>query len=217
MTALRQKGFTLVELLIGMVLLGLIFTLLFGGLRLGSRSWDGGAERAEASAQLRAVQGFLRRKLGQALPLTWQTGAGTRLAFEGTPETLKFAAPLSAHAGGGGLYLLGLALEQGETGQRLILKRAPADHEAADFSALEQGEQSVLAEQVKSMAVAYFGAASAGEAPEWQDRWEDTQRLPLLVRIRVELDGGRIWPDFVAPIVVDKACTWDAFHRRCTN
>ena len=39
---LRQGGFTLLELLIAITLLGLILVLLFGGLRLGMRSWDAG-------------------------------------------------------------------------------------------------------------------------------------------------------------------------------
>ena len=35
-----QRGFTLVEVLIAISLLGLMLVILFGGLRLGGRSWD---------------------------------------------------------------------------------------------------------------------------------------------------------------------------------
>jgi len=217
MRVARQNGFTLLELLIGMVLLGMMLTLLFGGLRLGSRSWDSGDQRADASAQLRAIHGFIRRELGQALPLRWKNEVDTRLAFEGTSDTLKFVAPLSAQAGVGGLYLLGLELENGEAGRNLIIRRMLTDPAAKDFSSLEQGEKSILADRVENMTIAYFGSATAEGEPGWQEKWDDPQRLPLLVRIQVELKDGRIWPDLVAPVVVGKGCTWDSFRKRCLN
>ncbi|NEX17237.1 MAG: general secretion pathway protein GspJ, partial [Halochromatium sp.] len=37
---MRGRGFTLVELLIALSLIGIITLLLFSGLRLGSRSWE---------------------------------------------------------------------------------------------------------------------------------------------------------------------------------
>lgn len=213
-----QDGFTLLELLIGMVLLGLILTLLFGGLRLGARSWDSGEKRADDSAQLRAVQGFMRRELGQVFPLRWKNEADTQLAFAGTPETLKFVAPLPAQVSGGGLYLLGLELEKGDEGQRLIMKRMPVNPAAKGFSGLDQGEKSVLVEQVESLSIAYFGAATAESEPGWQEKWDDPQRLPLLVRIRLKLMDGRDWPYLAVPLMVnDRACRWDDFHKRCVD
>ena len=155
-----QKGFTLLELLIGMVLLGMILTLLFGGLRLGARSWDSGDKRADDSAQLRAIHCFMRRELSQVFPLRWKNEADTRLAFAGASDALKFVAPLPVQVSGGGLYLLGLELENGEEGQRLIMKRALTNPEAKDFSSLEQGEKSVLADHIEKMSISYFGAAT---------------------------------------------------------
>lgn len=215
----KQKGFTLLELLIGMVLLGLILTLLFGGLRLGARSWDSGDKRADESAQLRAIQGFLRRELSQVFPLRWKKEADTRLAFVGSPEALNFVAPLPAQVSGGGLYLLGLELEKGEQGELLVMKRAVVNPAAKDFSELAAGEKSVLADEVESMAIAYFGAATAESEPGWQEKWDDPQHLPQLVRIQVKLKNGHEWPYLVVPLIVsgDTACRWDSFHKRCVD
>lgn len=213
-----QKGFTLLELLIGMVLLGMILTLLFGGLRLGARSWDSGDKRADDSAQLRAIHGFMRRELSQAFPLRWKNEADTRLAFAGASDALKFVAPLPVQVSGGGLYLLGLGLENGEEGQRLIMKRALTNPEAKDFSSLEQGEKSVLVDHIEKMRISYFGATTPESEPGWQEKWDDPQRLPLLVRIQVELSDGRGWPDLVASLLVEKGCAvWDSFHKRCVR
>lgn len=212
-----QKGFTLLELLIGLVLLGLILTLLFGGLRLGARSWDSGDKRAADSAQLRAIHGFIRRELSQTHPLRWKNGVEARLAFIGEPGALKFVAPLPVQAGGGGLYFLGLELGNGDGGQRLMMKRVLVNSAAKDFSSLEQGEQSVLADHIDRMSISYFGAPTPQGEPAWQEKWDDPQRLPLLVRIQVKSNGGRDWPELVVPLVVEKGCAWDSFHKRCMN
>jgi len=213
-----QKGFTLLELLIGMVLLGLLLTLLFGGLRLGARSWDSGDKRVEDSAQLRAIHGFMRRELSQVFPLRWKNEVDPRLAFAGERDALKFVAPMPVQVNGGGLYLFGLELEKGEEGQRVIMKRALTNPAAKDFSSLEQGEKSVLVDHVENMAIAYFGAATVESDPGWREKWDDPNRLPLLVRIQVKLSDGRNWPDLVVSLVVEKGCAiWDSFHKRCVR
>ena len=212
-----HKGFTLLELLIGMVLLGLILTLLFGGLRLGARSWDSGDKRIDDSTQLRAIHGFMRRELSMVFPLRWKNELDTRLAFAGEHDALKFVAPLPVQVNGGGLYLLGLELENGDDGQRLIMKHALTNPAVKDFSSLEQGDKSVLVDHVENMAIAYFGAVTAESEPGWQEKWDDPQRLPLLVRIRVKLKSGRDWPDLVVAMIAEKGCIWDSFHKRCVN
>ncbi len=213
-----QRGFTLLELLIGMAVLGLILTLLFGGLRLATKSWDTGDKLSGDSAQLRAVQGFIRRELAQVFPLRWKNQVDNRLAFGGTPGAMKFVAPLPAQAGGGGLYLLGLELEDGDKGKRLVMKRAQTYPVATSFSSLEEGEVSVLAEHIDRLEFSYFGATTADGKAGWQEMWDDPQRLPLLVRIQVKTSEGRNWPDLVVPLMVEKSCgIWDSFHQRCVN
>ena len=52
----------------------------------------------------------------------------------------------------------------------------------------------MLADDIAELKIAYFGRdANAGDAdaPTWRDRWDDPQRLPLLVRIDVKPEQGR--------------------------
>ena len=64
-----DQGFTLLELLVAITLLGLLMAALFGGLRLGARVWETGETRLDASARVQIVQDFLRQRLAEALPL----------------------------------------------------------------------------------------------------------------------------------------------------
>ena len=60
MRATGERGFTLLELLISMSLLGLLMLGLFGGLRLGARVWEAGDQQSADRIRVEAVQRFIR-------------------------------------------------------------------------------------------------------------------------------------------------------------
>ena len=64
-----EHGFTLLELLAAIMLLGLLMAVLFGGLRLGARVWETADARLDASTRIQIVQDFVRQRLAAALPL----------------------------------------------------------------------------------------------------------------------------------------------------
>lgn len=215
-------GFTLLEMLIAMTLLGFILTLLFGALRLGSRSWDAGELRSANNTHLALLQGFLRRELSQTTPYFWKKKTDSSMAFSGEPNRLRLAAPLVAHLGPGGLYLLSLELAEGKEGRQLIMKRTIPTAGSTDFTALDQAEKVVLAEQVESLSFAYFGAPDSNTDPAWLERWENVgtpQRLPTLIRLRVTFSNGRSWPELVvAPLIgLTTGCAWDSAANRCVS
>ena len=65
----RAQGFTLIELIIALALIALITLLLFSGLRLGTRAWDGVDTVSERHAELRSARTFLDQALRQARDL----------------------------------------------------------------------------------------------------------------------------------------------------
>jgi general secretion pathway protein J len=214
-----QRGFTLLELLIGLTLLGFIMVLLFGGLRLGSRSWDTGEQRLESSSQFVVAQGFLRRQLSQIQPMRWKTVADNPVAFVGEAHALRFSGSLSSQFGLAGIYLIILEEENGEAGTSLVMRWHRPSHDDKDFSVAEEGEKTVLAKNIKDLAFAYFGAESDQKEPVWHDDWQSAERLPSLIRLRLTLESGETWPEMVvAPMVsTESACLWDDFFKRCVD
>lgn len=212
-------GFTLLELLIAMTLLGFILALLFGGLRLGSRSWDAGELRSERSTHLSLVQGFMRRELSQVYPFRWKKKVNPELAFAGESGKLRFVAPVAARLGPGGLYLVSLEFVRDTDGGQLVMKRSIPEPDSADFNALDGAEKLVLAEQVESVNFSYFGPETKDADPQWQDKWDSTTLLPYLIRVRLKFSNGRDWPDLVVSPLVgpETGCMWDAKVSRCVN
>lgn len=181
----RQNGFTLIELIIALALVALITVLLFSGLRLGSRAWDGVDTVAERNAELRSARGFLDRTLSQARDLVLRYDAQDHQVFAGDATSLEFVAPLSEHVGIPGLYVLRLGLEGGGKDLNLVLTRwllhpdvlsggadapewQPLDPGSPGISADRDEEpdmsagafgQTALLEGVGAFELAYFGVA----------------------------------------------------------
>ncbi len=201
-----QNGFTLLELLISITLLGMILVLLFGGLRLGVRSWDAVQQQVDNLNTVRSVESFLRGELAQTQPYRWKVGAAQRMAFLGERSKVNFVAPLPARIGGGGLYAVSLEIEHSAKGKRLVWRHMPLSPLVQDFTAVSQAQEMVLASAelsaVDDIWLSYFGRVNDTSAPAWLDRWESDARLPMLIRVQARFTSGTEWPDFVvAPLL----------------
>ncbi len=194
----RSQGFTLLELLIGMTLVGFILSLLFAGLNLGTRSWEAGEQRMVTSSRQAVVVDFIRRAIEQTYPLRWRVGEEDRLAFAGEAESLRFVGTVAMHDGASGNHLIALDLVDGETGRDLVMRWQLPDPGAPGFEPIEQAEPKVLIKAVKEMALAYFGAQSETEDPAWHDQWLDQKTPPELIRLQLTMENGETWPDIVA-------------------
>ncbi len=220
-----ERGFTLLELLIGMTLLGFILALLFGGFRLAANSWDAVEARAERTNDEQLARALVRRLLAQMQPLRWKKAVNQPIAFIGERKTLRAVAPLTGQMGAGGLRLIELVPESGEptqTGQtgngplRLVLRHAPLLYDAEDFAGgLGEAKSHLVLGDLDSVEFSYFGPEKRGEPPRWQDAWTNQEQLPQLVRLRLgSRDAG--WGDLVvAPMVGATGCRWDNFQKRC--
>ena len=109
-----QSGFTLLELVIAITLMGLLLVVLYSGLRLGLNSSESGGQRAEASDRLRSVHEFLRRQLTQSMTVYQPNEQKEQVVvFAGQPNNVEFVAPMLTQLGQGGLYRVKVGLADG--------------------------------------------------------------------------------------------------------
>ncbi len=202
-----QPGFTLLELIVALTLVGLIAAAAFGGLKLGTRAWESGNAKTDAMSQTRLTQGFLRREIAAAYPLLVETeNAEKRVAFYGLKERMTFIAPLAAHLGRGGLYRLTLGfVEEGGSGRLVMHRRLYRPDQDFFADAEEHGPATVLIDGIERTAFSYFGPARPGEEALWHETWQDMTVLPLLVRLEVVyVDQRRAsWPEFIIAPMID--------------
>jgi general secretion pathway protein J len=187
----------------------MILVLLFGGLRLGVRSWDAVQEQVDNLNTVRSVESFLRREIALAHPYRWKGLQGQRIAFLGARNQVSFVAQLPSRIGDGGLYVVSLELERSGKEKRLLWKQMPLSSEMQDFSALAQSQEIVLAgtelSTVEDIWLSYFGRETEKAALSWTEAWASDARLPMLIRIQVKFADGSEWPDFVvAPMLTSE-------------
>ncbi len=219
MSATGERGFTLLEMLIAMTLLGLLMLALFGGLRLGARVWEAGDARSADRARTEAVQRFIRGTLGRARPLAAaDRGGDDVIAFIGRDDGLEFTVALPAHLSAGGFDHVSLALADLDGARGLVLRYGPLqrrDDGRAELAGLGEAEAAVLLDDVTTVAFSYYGVPEGGEDGEWTDRWDDEARLPLLVRIRVGFPESdrRTWPELTVALRLQRELRATAARR----
>ena len=217
----RARGFTLIELMLALVLMAGISSILYGSLALAARSWDGGEAKADQVSDMRATLTYLRTQLSEQYPQRMWKTPEVQLLFAGERDEMRYAAVLPERVAGGGVYYFRLAVMRVGDKSRLVQERLIPDPSALQEPEFRDAERSVLADDIAELKVSYFGRdANAAEldAPTWRDRWDDRQRLPLLVRIDVKPVKGASWPSLlVEPRRAPEAgCpVWDAAQGRC--
>lgn len=195
----RTAGFTLLELLVAVTILGLLMVLVVNGVQFGVRVWETGRTAAARSAEAETARTFLRAWIEASQPLEVAAPDGSRrlVALGGGPDRMRLPVLMPAHLGGG-RRLLDLSVRD-EAARRDLVVRGGAVAEVSGAPA-----ETVLVEDVRQVRLAYFGADREGRLV-WQPVWQTGGEAPLLVRIEIgfaEADR-RVWPPLVAAPMVD--------------
>ena len=208
--AARQRGFTLLELLVAITLLAMLSVLLYGGVGFGLRVWENSAQSDRVAGDMDAVRSLLRRMLSQATLVYYrdpnQTTQKTRVAFLGNRDSVAFVGPLSQFIGTGGRYRIGLEAEGSGSTRNLILKWERFSANSGAFEFTENVEKEILAKGIGSVAFAYFVQEKVGADPRWMPDWRHNQNMPRLVKIDVAFpqDDSRVWPELATALMTTK-------------
>jgi prepilin-type N-terminal cleavage/methylation domain-containing protein len=188
----RQAGFTLIELVVGLALLGLITTLLIGVLGTGLAATSQGERRAVRIEASFHAHRLLRERLEQAMPVAWLEKGRAIPVFKGKIDRLRFVAPTPPWPGIGGLALAELIL----TGGNLVLEEGPFGPAMREAHIANDARRTALADGIASIQLSYYGRQRRRRAA-WHDNWSAGEGLPELIRLSVKDVDGRHWPDLV--------------------
>lgn len=186
----REAGFTLLEILVALVVLGFLMAGLAQGVRFGMQAWEVQTRKIAVGGDLDAVDRALRRLIEQADP-----GDPTEDSpFAGSAHTLSLVTRLPLAAAGGPTRdaMVGVGID---SGHRLVLRSASQPH-AARLGVAPPATQTVLLDNVDYV---NFGYWKGGAKPGWATSWGSPE-LPGLVRVSIGFrpGDGRHWPDLLA-------------------
>jgi prepilin-type N-terminal cleavage/methylation domain-containing protein len=179
----KQKGFTLMELLIAMTLFLVIITLLGGALRLAFRTIGVGEQRINILERYRSSYGILTTQLQSALPFTYEEDGARRFYLKGNDKNLEFATSQAIWGADRGWVISSYQLEANDEGKLSLY--------ASERSIGIEGIQKIkLYDDLSSFAFSYFGKESSADEGKWVDEWQDNTRYPELIRVNLTRDAG---------------------------
>lgn len=196
----RQRGFTLLEMLIGMALLAIMLAMAFAALRFSSRSIERTDALVRETEELRSAGAVLQRLLSQAQPLQ-RDDERAQVMFHGEAQVVEFVAPVPVQDGRlAGLYLYRLRFVPAAVGVQLLLEYQPY-RPGVPLAWESAPERTVLVRGLRSGGFSYFAPPQDAGAETWSERWTLQDALPVLFRMQLERRPGVApWPELVVPL-----------------
>ncbi len=196
----RNRGFSLLELLIGLTLLGFLLAILYGGFRLAANSWEATENRTAVAADQEAGRSAVRRLIGQVQPFHLTAAPGQPLAFEGYRDTLRLVAPLGQI--GPRAVEFTIVNDAAARDTRLLLRHGPVRFDAGRLGDMldDQAGHPVL-EALNGAVFAYFGPGRPGDPPAWHDQWLDREGFPTVIRLHLDHGDGTPLDVDVTPLI----------------
>ena len=194
---LAAAGFTLLELLVAVTVLGLLVIGLTQGVRVGVNLWDAQVRRTGEVAELDATARVLRDLL-TFIPISAtaaSAAAPVAIGFRGEPNLINFIGDLPTGLGGRQRADITIRLK----GSTVMIAWTQHFHQTPDAAVppalLSETE---LIRDVGNLEFSYWGAANPTAPAGWLTQW-DGPSLPELIRVRLGFakQDPRHWPDLI--------------------
>ena len=180
----RQRGFTLLELMLAMSIVAALMVILSGGFRIGLAAWQRGEERTARLDRDRSLVVLLQGALAGAFPyrVAFEDGEQPRLLFEGLPDRLIFVTvspPLPSGAPAA-FSVVGLAADPAGLTLRQQILPSPV--------LLDRMEPILIDTRTSALHFRYLGQ----EPDSWEDVWDPSRddALPRAVEITLVSGAG---------------------------
>lgn len=194
----RQRGFTLLELLIALAVTVAVVALVFAGFGVIGRSEERNQRTIDRTERMMAVSQWLGRKFDTLRPLKRRNGDGSFVNFfSGNAAGAVWVAPLPEKGDEGGLYVFRSSpLRHDDGSVDLAIEAMPYDGALMNVD-WTRASRAILLPQVTTLQWYYQDSATG----QWLQQWGPEQaQYPARVRLDVG-DAQGEWPTLVFALV----------------
>jgi general secretion pathway protein J len=194
----HPPGFTLIEVVVTMTILGLILLVISGTFRMGLSVWDRGEQAREEGQRQRTVAQLVSRQLKSVVPYRIKTekAEGDYLAFEGKSSSLKFVSALSLRAlrPEGFVFAIYEFQDGGQEGGRLVVyEKRVVNKDFFEEGPKDEGVSVLIG--LSEVRFEYFREEDKEKtrSAEWVQDWnaKEEKALPRAVRMSITFKNGK--------------------------
>ena len=176
-----KSGFTLLELMISIAIVGIMVSILVAVLRLGFRSVEAGEKKIESLERVRASFNLIDAQIQSELPLTYEENGENKYYFKGRSDTLEFSTNHSIWEGEKGFVVVSYRVVEESQGKRTLW--------ASENRVGQENKKEIkLLDLFDEMYFEYFYQDPTEEEGKWIDEWTEAAFLPKKIRIHLIKD-----------------------------
>jgi general secretion pathway protein J len=188
-----SPGFTLLEVIVTLTILGFILLMVSGTFRLGLSAWEKGDAIKEDYQKIRMISQLVSRQMKSLVPYKIKTekAEGKYLAFDGKAHSLRFvsALPIKAKRPEGFVYVVYQFKDGGEKKGRLVLYEQRALNRDFFEDDLKEDSAVTLFGGISQVHFEYYREADKekNRTEEWVEEWnaKEEKELPRALRMTV--------------------------------
>lgn len=215
-TSRGNAGFTLLEVLMAIILLGLLIAGAYGGIHAAVKAMRAGEASIDRTDSLRTAQEFLRRQIEHILPLaiSRNENTGQTTVFEGDAKSMRFVALMPGYLSRGGPYVQTLELASGNDGLQLQFTDTMLNGYDPKQAQSGDTEPVVLLDHIREGRFQFRSLDDQGQLTDWSSAWPDSSVTPLMVRIDLTMLSGAqaAWPTLDVPLLLNAGATRPSFR-----
>ena len=195
---LATAGFTLLEVIVTLTIVGFILLIIFGAFRLGLSTWERGESTRREYQKMRAATQMISRQIKSIVPYKVKAtqAEADYLAFEGKATSLKFvsAFPIKGKKPEGLVYGIYEFRGEGTEGGRLILYEEKVLNKDLFGESPKEESGATLLEGISNVRFEYYreGDPDKNREEGWVDEWnaKDEKELPKGLRMTITSENG---------------------------
>lgn len=178
-----HEGFTLIELMVSIAIIGIIVLIIAAAIRLGFRSVDAGEKKIDALERMRSSLNIIDYQIQSEIPLSFNDNGTKKYTFKGEKGSLEFSTNYSIWGGQKGYVTVTYEVKSDDNGKKVL--------SASEYTVgTKGGGQTRLLNAHDDIYFEYFYKDPTEERGKWVDRWTETASIPEKVKLHI-LDGGK--------------------------
>jgi len=181
MRSRTEDGFTLVEVMVSLVIMLMVVTVAFSGLRIGLNAWERGGRTVDQMDRRETVERLIQRQLAVAYPTSFKIKPDQSIImFRGSSERLEFVSDYSLESGPGDFRKIDYAAD---SGRFLYGEKGLFGYIAEENEALPERTLATFSR----VAFEFLGKDQQGN-PAWINEWKLGNGVPLSVQVHLDDD-----------------------------